>query len=452
MWRRFTIAGDVRLDRVHDALQLLMGWTDSHLHQFSIGAAHVSPRFLTAFDVEEGDEGILETDVRLDQVLRQPGDQLTYAYDFGDGWTHTLTLEHIESLEPRRGEDAGAHPGQAAYAIACLAGERACPPEDVGGQPGYEDVAAWVRAGENPAHRLGNGLTAREMRAWLPRGWHPDHFDLEQTNAALARLAPRDISTALAQLPDELVDVINRLHRLARLELDDWLSTPHWASSDHFSPAEAEALTRPIRVVLDAVGDGLKLTPAGYLPGRVTERILREARMADNWPGTGNREDLTPPVLDLRDRVRSFGLLRKAKGHLLPTALAGRLRDHPERLLDLALSRTAADGREWERVAGGLVLVAVVGGEPLKTHPRGWDSDDAYDSVARLLGSAGFRTTDGEPPGRWDAFGGARLLGGAVTMLVSCVGAGPEPEAAVPSRDAADLTRRVALAILRRMR
>ncbi|MGO4597482.1 plasmid pRiA4b ORF-3 family protein [Terrabacter sp. 2RAF25] len=444
VWRRLMIPGDLLLDCVHDVLQQVMGWTDSHLHQFSLGPPYVSPKFLTAYDIEEGDEGAAETDVRLDQVLREPGDELTYEYDFGDGWTHTIVLEQVERQAPDAGGDAEAKPGRTAYAIACLAGERACPPENIGGVPGYEEVAEWVRGGEDPAH-VPNGLTSREMRAWLPTGWHPDEFDLEDTNAALARLAPRDTAAAMGQLPAVVADVISRLRGAVRLDLDEWLSAPTWGAPDHFTPEEAAGLTVPFRVVLDAVGDGLTLTPAGYLPPRVVEHVLHGARLAEHWPGQGNREDLTPPVLDLRERVRRYGLLRKAKGRLLPTSLAARLRDDPVRLLDHVLSRLAADGREWEQIAGGLLLVSVVGGEPLELRPRATATAETYDRVTHLLSVAGFRPTDGGFLARGQVERGGELHLGAVATLLSCVDSSSEG-------DAADLTRRVALAVLHRMR
>ncbi len=437
VWRRFTAPGDLRLDRAHHALQELMGWTNSHLHQFSLGPPYVSPKFLTEFDAEEGDEGILEADARLDQVLRRVGDELTYEYDFGDGWTHTLVLEQVTPMPAPPDGDACAQPGHAAYAITCLAGEGACPPEDVGGPPGYEEAAAWVRAGQDPAHVLDNGLTGEEMRRWLPPGWHPDHFDPDETNAALARLVPRDTSNAMGQLPSELVDVIGRLHGPARVDVDEWLSAPAWASPDHFTHEEALELTQPFRVLLDVVGDGVTLTPAGYLPGRVVEQVRNTGGIAGDWPGKGNREDLTPPVLDLRERARHSGLLRKVKGRLLPTALAGRLRDDPERLLEHVLSRTAVEGRAWQRVAGGLLLVAVVGGHSAQGRARGRGSDDLYDSLTRMVWVAGFGTAKGEPPNRWDMVAGARLHADALRLLS---GDG-DPE----------LERRVSRALLRRM-
>ena len=51
-----------------------------------------------------------------------------YLYDFGDDWNHDVRLEKILPRKPDTN-----------YPI-CLAGNRACPPEDCGGTWGYEDT------------------------------------------------------------------------------------------------------------------------------------------------------------------------------------------------------------------------------------------------------------------------------------------------------------------------
>jgi len=123
IWRRLSLPGDVTLDVVHTLFQAAMGWSNSHLHRFQpgIGQGYNQLYFVTEFDEEEGDEGIREDGVRLDQVLRVPGDRLTYLYDFGDGWEHRVTLESLAPLTPGNREPV------------CLGGARSCPPEDVGG-------------------------------------------------------------------------------------------------------------------------------------------------------------------------------------------------------------------------------------------------------------------------------------------------------------------------------
>ncbi len=443
VWRRLTIPGQLHLGAVHDALQQAMGWTDSHLHRFHLGAAYDSPFFVTAYDIEEGDDGTPEVEARLDQVLREPGDQLTYEYDFGDGWTHSLTLEQVDPMPATSLDTGEGQPSPAAYPLVCLAGEYACPPEDVGGTPGYEEVAAWYRGGEDPRYRFANGLTPEEMREWLPEGWHPDHFDLDEVNAALAHLAPRDTDTALSQLPRELIEVIDRLHTAARFEIDDWLAAPGWFEPVTFTEAEAAALTTPYRAVLDAVGDGVTLTAAGYLPPRSVEAIFEQARLAREWIGKGNREDLTPPVADLRERVRRYGLIRKAKGRLLPTTKALRVRDDPEALLDLVLTRLAQEGDEFDRLAGGLVLVSIAGGVPVKFGRWRAVESPAFEAVRRTLSIAGWRAGDGQLIEPYAAARGARIFTDPMVEMVTCVDGDPA--------SARDLTRRLALAILHRM-
>ena len=34
IWRRVQVPGNINLNRLHDVFQVVMGWTDSHLHQF----------------------------------------------------------------------------------------------------------------------------------------------------------------------------------------------------------------------------------------------------------------------------------------------------------------------------------------------------------------------------------------------------------------------------------
>ncbi len=98
VWRRLELASDTGLATLHEVLQAAMGWTDSHLHRFAVGAPVFSRgalELLAPFDVSEGNPGTAEADVRLDEVMAEVGDRLHYAYDFGDGWEHTLRLEAV---------------------------------------------------------------------------------------------------------------------------------------------------------------------------------------------------------------------------------------------------------------------------------------------------------------------------------------------------------------------
>lgn len=133
VWRRMEVPGDITLPRLHDVLQAAMGCTHSHLHRFRTGNDRNAPEFLTQFDVDEGDEGTLEDDVRLDQIVASEGDRLWYDYDFGDGREHVLRVEKLLDAVPS--------------VPRCVTGKLACPPEDCGGVWGYDELADWVRSG-----------------------------------------------------------------------------------------------------------------------------------------------------------------------------------------------------------------------------------------------------------------------------------------------------------------
>jgi len=172
VWRRLALTSDLTLDRVHQVIQLSMGWFDCHLHHFKMGPGakdyFVHP-FLTDYDLSEGeDEGTPESQVRLDQVLGKVGDRLFYEYDFGDGWAHTLKLEKVEDYNDG--------------AIArCLAGRRACPPEDIGGVHTFNDVVAWLAAPDSdPADE-----DFSHFAEWLPEGYDPAQFDHAEADHAL---------------------------------------------------------------------------------------------------------------------------------------------------------------------------------------------------------------------------------------------------------------------------
>lgn len=175
VWRRLDLPGDLMLDELHVVLQVAMGWEDGHLHKFGVGVdRRARAYFVTEFDLSEGDEGIAEDEVRLDQVVSAKGDRLFYTYDFGDGWEHVLVVEEVLDDPPP--------------APVCLKGNMACPPEDCGGLGGYAELADWVRGGHDP-RAAPMGLGAEELRDWLPQDWHPDRFSVDETNDALVALA-----------------------------------------------------------------------------------------------------------------------------------------------------------------------------------------------------------------------------------------------------------------------
>ena len=120
IWRRFVVPASITLDRLHDVIQIVMGWTDSHLHEFTIG----KKRYTEYPETKE--DGRVCGKFRLGDLIKQKGRTFSYLYDFGDSWQHELILEESRYFNPELRTE-----------LACLEGERSCPPEDVGGIPGY---------------------------------------------------------------------------------------------------------------------------------------------------------------------------------------------------------------------------------------------------------------------------------------------------------------------------
>ena len=162
IWRRLEIAGYTKLPKLHEAIQIAMGWTDTHLHQFIVGRETYGVP-----DPEWGNDVKNEKTVKLEQIAAE-GDRLICEYDFGDGWEHELQIEAV--TPPEKGMR---YPR-------CTGGKRACPPEDCGGPPGYESL---LQALADPAHE-----EHTHIKEWLGREFDPEGFDLAEVNEALRRI------------------------------------------------------------------------------------------------------------------------------------------------------------------------------------------------------------------------------------------------------------------------
>lgn len=167
IWRRVVVPGDTTLGWLDRIIQAAMGWTNSHLHLFTVGGVvygEPSPEWET--DVR--DEGR----VRLSDVAREEGEALVYEYDLGDSWRHQVVVEEIvveadEARGPR-----------------CLEGENACPPEDAGGVDGYYEKL--ITLADPDKHEYES--TRRWIESMTGGPFDPDFFDLEAANKAIEAL------------------------------------------------------------------------------------------------------------------------------------------------------------------------------------------------------------------------------------------------------------------------
>ncbi|MGR8951955.1 MAG: plasmid pRiA4b ORF-3 family protein [Gammaproteobacteria bacterium] len=162
IWRRLLIADTVTLAKLHTAIQIVMGWSDDHLHQFIAGKQLYGVQD-SDFDFDEIRN---ESKFRLNQVLRQEKDSLIYEYDFGDGWQHKVTLEKILPFDP------------ATQLPLCIKAKGACPPEDVGGIWGYYEFLNALLDPDHPEHA--------NYRLWIGGDFDPDAYDIGEVNQALS--------------------------------------------------------------------------------------------------------------------------------------------------------------------------------------------------------------------------------------------------------------------------
>lgn len=161
VWRRLLVPSTISLRKLHDILQIAMGWEDAHLHAFVAGGETYGMA-----DPDFPDATRSDARVKLDAVLLREKDWLIYEYDFGDGWEHKVVLEKVLAQTP------------GLQAPRCIAGARACPPEDCGGVGGYEEFLQAIADPFHPEHE--------EMLEWIGGDFDPAWFEPEEINEELA--------------------------------------------------------------------------------------------------------------------------------------------------------------------------------------------------------------------------------------------------------------------------
>ena len=169
IWRRLQIPGAANLSWLHAVLQVAMGWTNSHLHQFVCGE-HMYADPEAQLGQYEGDPPVLaESKFTVAELLNDIHQGLVYDYDFGDSWEHIVTVEKILPADDPTPATA-----------VCLAGSRACPPEDCGGIGGYVELLRALKNRKHPEHT--------SMKEWLGRPFDPEAFDVLKANRWLRKL------------------------------------------------------------------------------------------------------------------------------------------------------------------------------------------------------------------------------------------------------------------------
>jgi len=176
IWRQVDVPVTASLKMLHDIVQAAMGWESYHLWHFDAGG-----RRYGVPDQAWPDHGMVAArNVKLAALLDRGVRELLYTYDMGDDWRHTITVEGVGPSEPDQ-----QYPR-------FVDGERRCPPEDVGGLPGFE---MFLDAMADPTHE-----EHHRLREWYGGPYNPDDIDERTTRRALAAIASRRYAGKIAYL------------------------------------------------------------------------------------------------------------------------------------------------------------------------------------------------------------------------------------------------------------
>lgn len=457
IWRTLDVDGSLRLDELHDAIQLVMGWRDVHLHEISeldpTARASRLPqigrpprRWMPDDQLADASDGLAysgfeqqlldEREADVASVFEPFDGPLFYWYDFGDDWMHRIDLierEPVDAPDASIATDASMPPWS--RRVELVAGERRGPLEDSGGPHGYAELLEKL-ADADPARHLDASTWAAAI-IWPEASIDPDAFDREAIDRELELRfeVPSDMSglrTGDDSDPvDEtapIVDLLQRLPGPLRSELRRRLRTAGALEPVMIEADAAARMVRPFAWLCERVGaDGLTLTKAGWMPPAVVHEGMTELGWIDDWIGASNREDITWPMRTLRETARRYGLVRVAKGRLLRTAVGARLQDDPVALWrHLATATVERTRSEAERMTTVLLAVEVVCGT------RG-EFTRFGNAVALGLDALGWSRSNGMP---LDAYDGIEMVRdvwhvlvdlGAIRRVRGLVGYSEEP-------------------------
>ncbi|WP_415766452.1 plasmid pRiA4b ORF-3 family protein [Pseudomonas sp. ZB1P45] len=163
IWRRVAVPENITLGKLHTVIQFAMGWEGGHMHEFEIASENYG------IPDPDGWGPPVNSETRKTLVKALSGKKtFRYLYDFGDGWDHRIKVE--------KKLPAGACP-QVPY---CIDGANACPPEDIGGGPGYADFLEVMADPNHPEYE--------DMLEWHGGTFDPTVFEWERVNQWLKEI------------------------------------------------------------------------------------------------------------------------------------------------------------------------------------------------------------------------------------------------------------------------
>lgn len=216
IWRRFLVEDNISFEKLHNIIQIVMGWENYHLYEFKIGNESIipeeegynlaegsfkklfsSPEFIKMLEQKDLSKGSASLDInkmnkilknieknetkkqygvtaKINLLIKSENQKFTYIYDFGDCWEHTVVVEKILDRDDSK-----------KYPI-CMDGGRNCPPEDCGGVYGYDEL---MKIRKNKNHHY----YKERIVDWLGEDYDPELFVVDWVNAELHGKKPKPV-------------------------------------------------------------------------------------------------------------------------------------------------------------------------------------------------------------------------------------------------------------------
>jgi hypothetical protein len=170
IWRRVEVPAEMTLKELHAVIQAAMGWEDAHLFQFHVGRQTIAGPGMggAGFGMPRPiDAGR----VHLDELTERGVKRFTYLYDMGDSWEHRIQIERSLPAAP------------AVNYPRFIDGALRCPPEDVGGVPGFYAFLDAISDPKHPDHD--------DQIEWYGGKFDSTELDSERIRKDFGRIAAR---------------------------------------------------------------------------------------------------------------------------------------------------------------------------------------------------------------------------------------------------------------------
>lgn len=172
IWRTFQVKSNITLRRLAATIVIVMGWTNKHVHEFTIDKRHYGLPFEDYdeySDTHTKDEGRFYLRDFSPQAIKR----FSFEYDFKAKWMHMIELEKM--LEPKHNVKLPV----------CLKGAGKCPPEDCGGQRGYKNFLEVIGNPKHPDYKRMVEWSAHHSGG----NYNPEEFDADLINSQFTHLA-----------------------------------------------------------------------------------------------------------------------------------------------------------------------------------------------------------------------------------------------------------------------